>query len=214
MFGGELEVTEKPESGKSKARLYHASLRKMAADECKMIQRIAQILEGLDDFCRSKKNMFLPIREGIAKAKEEIKMLSLSNESDEIFLISMESFLGLQVSKDKEKEVEARSAKRLAGFVNEECPTDLELGGKSTLDPTNGQESQLRVGRNLLPRSQRRRGRMPQSNRRNGVEVSVKKELPKERKNKPEAKKPVRLKPPRSEAILLNPWRGLATRRF
>ena len=61
-------------------------------------------------------------------------MLDLSNESREMFLISVEYFLGSQVAKDKE-EVEARSAKRLADFVNEECQTDLEPGGKSTPDP-------------------------------------------------------------------------------
>ena len=79
--------------------------------------------------------MFLPIRGGIAKAKEEIKMLGLSNESHEMFLISVEYLLGLQIVKDKDKEVEAKSAKRLACLVNEECHTDLEPGGKSTVDP-------------------------------------------------------------------------------
>ena len=79
LFGGELEVTEKSKGAKSKARLYQASLRKKAADERKMIQRIAQILEGMGDFCCSKKNMFLSIREGITKAKKEINMLDLSN---------------------------------------------------------------------------------------------------------------------------------------
>ena len=44
----------------------------MNAKEEKIIQSIIQILEGMEDFCRSKKNMFLPIREGIAEAKEEV----------------------------------------------------------------------------------------------------------------------------------------------
>ena len=107
LFSGELEVMKKLEGGKSEARLYQASLRKKAERERKMIQRIAQISEGMDDFCRSKKNMFLPFREGIAKAKEEIRMLGLSNESHETPLISLKYFLGLQVAKDEEKEVEA-----------------------------------------------------------------------------------------------------------
>ena len=98
-----------------------------------MIQRIAQILEGMGDFCRSRK-MLLSIREGIAKAKEEIRILGLSNVSHETHLISLEYFLGLQVAKDNEREVEARSAKKLTGLVSEECQTDVEPCGKSTSD--------------------------------------------------------------------------------
>ena len=86
-----------------------------------MIQRIVQILEGMEDFCHPKKNMFLPIRKGIVKAKEVIKKLGLGNESHESFHISLEYFLGLQVAKVKEKEEKARSEKSLAGLVNKEC---------------------------------------------------------------------------------------------
>ena len=89
----------------------------------------------MDDFCHFQKNVFLPTREGIAKAKEVIKKLGLSNESHESFLISLEHILGLLVAKVKEKSAEARSTKRLAGLVNEEFQTDLETGRKSTLDP-------------------------------------------------------------------------------
>ena len=65
-----------------------------------MIQRITQILDGME----------------------------------ELRHISLQYFLGLQVAKDKEKEGEARRAKRLASLVHEESQTDLKPGGSSTPD--------------------------------------------------------------------------------
>ena len=38
-----------PEGGKSEAKLYQASLRRISVDECKMIQRITQILEKMEE---------------------------------------------------------------------------------------------------------------------------------------------------------------------
>ena len=61
----------------------------------------------MQEFFHTKKNMFLPIREGIAAAIKEIKNLSVSNEKHGNYLISLEYFLGLQVDKDKEKVEEA-----------------------------------------------------------------------------------------------------------
>ena len=53
-------------------------------------------------------------------------MLGRSNEGHETHLISPEYFLVLQVAKGKEKEVEARSAKRMAGLADK---TVLLRGG-------------------------------------------------------------------------------------
>ena len=50
MFGGDLDMTEVPECGKSEARLNKVSLREKAAKEGKVIQRAAQILEGCGGF--------------------------------------------------------------------------------------------------------------------------------------------------------------------
>ena len=135
LFGGELEVTEMPEGGKSEVRPYQVSLRRISADEYKMIQIITQIMEEMEKYCQTKKNMFFLIREGIAAAKKKIEKLSNSNENHGSFFISLEYFLGLQVAKNKEMEVEARRAKRLASLVNKESQTDLEPEGRSTPDP-------------------------------------------------------------------------------
>ena len=100
LFGGELEVTEMPMGGESEAKLYQASLRRISVDECKMIQRITQILEEMEEFFHTKKNMFLSIREGIAVAKKEIQKLSASNKKHGSFLIYLEYFLCLQVARE------------------------------------------------------------------------------------------------------------------
>ena len=209
LFRGELEVTEMPEGGKSGARLYQASLRRISEDECKMIQRITQIMEEMEKFCQTKKNMFLPIREGIAAAKE-IKKLSNSNEKHGSFLISLEYFLGLQVAKDKEKEEVARRVKKLASLVHEVSQTDLEPEGRSTPDsrkrPREPTESPEDPG-NKKPEEKRPKA---SKHAEEWVEVSAKKGRRKKRKNKPEEKKPAQSEPPRSEAILIKPSEGVS----
>ena len=69
------------------------------------------------------------------------------------------------VAKDKEKEEEARRAKRLASLVHEESQTDLEPEGRSTPDP---RKRPPRARRTLATRNQKRRGQKPQSMRRSG----------------------------------------------
>ena len=68
----------------------------MAVKEGKMIQRITQILKAMENFYRSKKNMFLLIREGITEVKGELGRLRRYNTSDDSFLLSLEYFLGMQ----------------------------------------------------------------------------------------------------------------------
>ena len=60
-------MTEGSGAKESEARQCRDCLRKMAAEDVKMIFSITQILEGMQDFCRSKKNMYFPIREGITE---------------------------------------------------------------------------------------------------------------------------------------------------
>ena len=79
----------------------------------------------MEEFCHTKKNMFLPIREGIDAAKKEIKNLSNCHKIQGSFLISLEHFLGLQVAKYKEKEEEARRTMML-DYDFEKCLTELE----------------------------------------------------------------------------------------
>ena len=91
--------------------------------------------QRMKNFCHIMKNMFLPIREGLAEAKVELGRLRHSNARHESFLSSLGYFLGVQVAKHKGKETKARRAKRQANFMNEECQTNLEPGGKSTPEP-------------------------------------------------------------------------------
>ena len=181
-------MTEMSKGGKSEARLYQASLRRISEDECKMIQKITQIMEEMEKFCQTKKNMFLPIREGMAAAKKEIKKLSNSNKKHGSFLISLEYFLGLQVAKDKEKEEEARSAKKLASFVHEESQTDIEPEGRSTLYPRKRPREPTESPED--PGNKKPEEKRPKSSKhaKEWVEFSAKKDRRKKRKNKPEEK--------------------------
>ena len=142
----------------------------------------------MEEFYHTKKNMFLPIREGIAVAKKEIEKLSASNKKHGSFLISLEYFLGLSVANDKEKEEDARRAKRLASLVHEESQTDLESGGSSTPDPhkrpREPTESPEDSG-NKKPEEKRPKA---SKHSKEWVEVPVKKTTRKKRKNKPEEK--------------------------
>ena len=88
-----LDVTEEPEFEISQARQYEGTLREMAAKDGEMLQRIAQIFEGMEEFFRFKKRTFLPIRKGIAEAKKELGMLRRCNASHESFLSWLEYFL-------------------------------------------------------------------------------------------------------------------------
>ena len=44
------------------------------------ISRIEEILQKMDEFCRMKKNMFLPIREGITEMLHELQQLRQDTE--------------------------------------------------------------------------------------------------------------------------------------
>ena len=66
------------------------SLQEMAVKKGKMIRGITQILEGMQDFCRSKKNMFLFIRETITAVERELGRLHRCYVSHKSFLSSRE----------------------------------------------------------------------------------------------------------------------------
>ena len=86
MFNGELDVTNESELEKSQAKQYRDYLLEIAATEGKMIERMRLIRKGMEVFCHSKKKMFLPTREGITDALEEIRRLRYGNSSHETFI--------------------------------------------------------------------------------------------------------------------------------
>ena len=69
IFGGELDVTEETpdpfESDKSQVRQYRNWLHKRNERQLEILQEVESALEKMDSFSRSKKNMHLPIKDGI-----------------------------------------------------------------------------------------------------------------------------------------------------
>ena len=102
MFGGELDVTEYSGVEKSQARQYRDYLCEMPAKVGKMIQRITQIFEGMEDLCRSKKNMFHPICEGITEVKGELCRRSCSNSTKKASSYRRSTSLACRSSRTRE----------------------------------------------------------------------------------------------------------------
>ena len=84
MFGGELDLKEKTpepfESEKSQVRQYRDWLHKRNERELEILKKVEVTLEKMDSFCRTKRNMLLPIRDGIQEALKELKALRYDEE--------------------------------------------------------------------------------------------------------------------------------------
>ena len=75
-FGGKLEVTVVPDCfGKSDARRQKNCPYGTLQIAMKRISTNEEMVQKMDEFCRIKKNMFLPIREGITEVLHELKQL-------------------------------------------------------------------------------------------------------------------------------------------
>ena len=73
MFGGELDVTEETpdpfETDKSQVRQYRNWLHQRNEQHLE-IPKVESALEKMENFSRSKKNMHLPIRDGMQEMKK------------------------------------------------------------------------------------------------------------------------------------------------
>ena len=63
MFRGELDVTEEPEKEKSQARQHCDWLHERHTRETGILQNVEGVLKKMESFCRTKKSMFISIRE-------------------------------------------------------------------------------------------------------------------------------------------------------
>ena len=78
LFGGELDVTE--ESGedmpeKSQAKQHRDWLHQLNEKDWCSLQKVKDTLKEMEKFCKTKNNMFLPIREGLTEALREMQVL-------------------------------------------------------------------------------------------------------------------------------------------
>ena len=107
MFGGELDVTEKTpdpfESDKSHVKQYRDWLHERNERQLEILQKVESALEKMDSFSRSKKNMHLPIKDGIQEAMKELGALRYDMEDTVCYLDFFEYLMrGLMVQKMKE----------------------------------------------------------------------------------------------------------------
>ena len=74
LFGGELDVTEETpdpfETDKSQVRQYRNWLHQRNEQQLEILSKVESALEKMENFSRSKKNMHLPIRDGIQEMKK------------------------------------------------------------------------------------------------------------------------------------------------
>ena len=75
MFGGELNVTEESEGEKSQARQLRDWLHEVHERDLGTLEKVVEALNKMESFCRTKKNMFIPIRGGIGEALHELDYL-------------------------------------------------------------------------------------------------------------------------------------------
>ena len=79
MYGGEIDVTEKVhdmfKSEKSEVRQYRDWLHKRIGRELGILEKVEVALENMGSASRTKKNMHIPIRNGIQEVLKELKAL-------------------------------------------------------------------------------------------------------------------------------------------
>ena len=104
LFGGELNVTEETvdafETDKSQVRQYRNWLHGRNEKQLEILKKVESALENMESFSRTKKNMHLPIRDGIQEAKKELGAPRYDIEDTVCYLNSFEYLMrGLMVQK-------------------------------------------------------------------------------------------------------------------
>ena len=110
-FGGELDVMEvSDDCKKSQARQHRDWLHQLNERDWCSLQKVMDTLKRMEDFCRMKKNMFLPIREGLTVALREMQLLKESMKHNDCYIERLECHL-----RDKmvQKIKEVRSPKKV-----------------------------------------------------------------------------------------------------
>ena len=171
----------------------------------KRISTIEEMVQKMDEFCRIKNNMFLPVREGIAEVLHELKQLRKDTEHTEGWA---ESF-GSQLEKALGREVKLAPAQSVKSVRDEGCETALQTVVSSTPE-LRKQPKELTVSPQDTAAKKPEMKRPKASPREEEwIKVPPKKSLRK-KKPKPEAKKPECLRRARSEAVLIKPTEGVS----
>ena len=99
MFGGEMDVAEVSDNvDKFYAWQHRNLLPEMHGTEVGMLQNVEGILKKIESFCSTKKNMFLPIREGIEEALWELAAFRKYMEYNDCYVDNFEHHLRNRVA--------------------------------------------------------------------------------------------------------------------
>ena len=126
-------MTEKPEEDmpeKSQARQHRDWLHQLNETDWCSLQKVMDTLKKMENFCRTKKNMFLPIRDGITETLWELQLPKKSMKRNDCYIKHFEYHL-----RDKivEKMKEVRSPKK--DVLDESTQTPPELASRFTPEP-------------------------------------------------------------------------------
>ena len=130
------------ETDKSQVRQYRNWLHQRNEKQLEILKKVESALEKMESFCRTKKNMHLPIRDGIQEAKKELGALRYDIEDTVCYLDSFEYLMrGLMVQKMKEvrpsksKEVADEGSQTLPQPAARSTPDTRKRPRESTASP-------------------------------------------------------------------------------
>ena len=146
IFGGELDVTEETpdsfETDKSQVRQYRDWLHERHEKQLEILKKVESALQKMENFSRTKKDMHLPVRDGIQEAKKELGALQYDIEDTVCYLDSFEYLMrGLIVRKMKEvrpskqKEVADKGSQTLPQPAARSTPDTRKWPRESTASP-------------------------------------------------------------------------------
>ena len=115
------ETVDAFETDKSQVRQYRDWLHERNEKQLEILRKVESALEKMENFSRTKKNMHLPIRDGIQEANKELGALRYDIEDTVCYLDSFEYLMrGLMVQ--KMKEVRPPKRKELADEGSQTVP--------------------------------------------------------------------------------------------
>ena len=206
LFGGELDVVEVPDSiecEKSQAGHHRDWLYWLNEAEWCIVQKVVRILKEIENFCKTKKNMFLPIRNGITKALRELENLNESMEDKDCYIEHFELYLrDKMLKKMKVMEIPKKAV------IDESSQTTAQPAPRSTPEPRK-QQREVKVSPEVTASKKQEEKRTKTSKHpEDWVEVPARRDLWK-KKPKPALKKSEWLKRARSEAVIIKPVEGI-----
>ena len=198
LFGGELDVTEvldEIDSKKSQVRQHRDCLHQLNEWKWCTVQKVVGILKEMKNFCRTKKKMFLLIRNGIADALRELEHLNDRMKGHDCYIEHFEYHLRDKMLK-KMKEVETSTKVVLA--KSSQIPS--QPASRSTSQPCK-RLGELKVSPEVTA-IKKREGKRPKTSKQPEEDLWMK-------KPKLAPKKSERPKRSRSGALLMKPSEGI-----